>query len=140
MKERQRDARGFRFLTGWRMDLALAIRMTVRHKALSAIAIFGITVAIAVSATMFTLVGEQLNPSDLPLPDGRRIVSLQQWDSSSNLPQPLAAPDIVAWREQLSAVRSLGGAWRNPGPDEEGGEGDVEKRADQCGSRSVSDE
>ena len=108
MKERQRDARGFRFLTGWRMDLALAIRMTVRHKALSAIAIFGITVAIAVSATMFTLVGEQLNPSDLPLPDGRRIVSLQQWDSSSNLSQPLAAPDIVAWREQLSAVRSLG--------------------------------
>ena len=108
MKERQRDARGFRFLTGWRMDLALAIRMTVRHPALSAIAIFGITVAIAMSATMFTLVGEQLNPSALPLPDGHRIVALQQWDSASNLPQPLGAPDIVAWREQLSTVRSLG--------------------------------
>ncbi|MDQ3421634.1 MAG: ABC transporter permease [Acidobacteriota bacterium] len=108
MKERQRDARGFRFLTGWRMDLALAIRMTVRHPALSAIAIFGITVAIAMSATMFTLVGEQLNPSDLPLPDGRRIVALQQWDSASNVPQPLGAPDLIAWREQLSTVRHLG--------------------------------
>ena len=108
MKERQRDARGFRFLTGWRMDLALAIRMTVRHKAMSAIAIFGIAVAIAMSATMFTLVGEQLNPSDLPLPDGRRIVSLQQWDASSNVPQPLGAPDIVTWQEQLSTVRHLG--------------------------------
>jgi predicted permease len=108
MKERQRDARGSRFLTGWRMDLALAIRMTMRHKALSAIAIFGITVAIAMSATMFTLVGEQLNPSDLPLPDGRRIVSLQPWDASSNVPQPLGAADIVAWREQLSTVRHLG--------------------------------
>jgi predicted permease len=108
MKERQRDTRGFRFLTGWRMDLALAIRMTVRHTALSAIAILGITVGIAMSATMFTLVGEQLSPSDLPLPDGRRIVALQQWDSASNLPQPLRAPDVVAWREQLSTVRHLG--------------------------------
>lgn len=108
MKERQREARGFRFLTGWRMDLALAVRMTVRHPALSAIAIFGITVAIAMSATMFTLVGEQLNPSDLPLPDGRRIVALQQWDSASNVPQPLGAPDVVAWRGQLSTVRHLG--------------------------------
>lgn len=108
MKERQRDARGFRFLTGWRMDLALAVRMTVRHKALSAIAIFGITVGIAMSATMFTLVGEQLNPSALPLPDGHRIVALQQWDSASNVSQPLGAPDILAWREQLSAVRHLG--------------------------------
>ena len=108
MKESSRDARSFRFLTGWRMDLALAIRMTMRHRALSAIAIFGITVAIAMSATMFTLVSEQLKPSDLPLPDGRRIVSLQQWNASKNSPQPLGAADVVAWREQLSAVRPLG--------------------------------
>src|SRR5690349_11736294 len=102
MKELQRDARGFRFLTGWRMDLALALRMTMRHPALSAIAIFGITVAIAMSATMFTLVSEQLNPSDLPLPDGHRIVAVQQWDSAGNSPQPLAAPDVIEWREQLA--------------------------------------
>ena len=108
MKEPSRDARSFRFLTGWRMDLALAIRMTMRHRALSAIAIFGITVAIAMSATMFTLVSEQLKPSDLPLPDGRRIVSLQQWNASKNSPQPLGAADVVAWREELSAVHPLG--------------------------------
>ena len=108
MKERQRDERGFRFLTGWRMDLALAIRMTLRHPALSAIAIFGITVAIAISATMFTLVGEQLNPSDLPLPDGHRIVAFQQWDAANNVSRPLDTPDVVAWREQLSTVRHLG--------------------------------
>lgn len=108
MKERQRDARGFRFLTGWRMDLALAIRMTMRHRALSAIAIFGITVAIAISATMFTLMSEELNPSDLPLPDGRRIVALTQWNSAKNVPQPLGAADVVAWREGLSTVRHLG--------------------------------
>lgn len=78
MNQPQADTRRFRFLTGWRMDLAFAIRMTMRHKALSAIAIFGITVGVAMSATMFTLVSEQLNPSELPLRDGRRIVALQQ--------------------------------------------------------------
>lgn len=64
------------------MDLTLAVRMLIRHPALSAIAVFGITVGIAIAATMFTLVGEQLSPSDLPLPEGNRIVALQQWDSA----------------------------------------------------------
>ena len=108
MKERQRDARGFRFLTGWRMDLALALRMTMRHWALSVIAIFGITVAIAIAATIFTLMSEELNPSDLPLPDGRRIVALMQWDAAKNNAQPLGAADVVAWRDGLSTVRHLG--------------------------------
>ena len=108
MKERQRDARGFRFLTGWRIDLALAIRMTMRHKALSAIAVFGITVAIAISATMFTMLSEELDPSDLPLPDGQQIVALTQWDSAKNVAPPLGAADVVAWREALSTVRQLG--------------------------------
>ncbi len=57
---------------------------------------------------MFTLVGEQLSPSDLPLPEGDRIVALQHWDSAKAQPEPLVPRDVVAWREQLSTVRHLG--------------------------------
>jgi len=82
------------------MNLRLAVRMLIRHPALSAIAVFGITVEIAIAATMFTLVGEQLSPSDLPLPEGS-----SRFSSGT---RPLVPRDVVAWREQLSTVRHLG--------------------------------
>ena len=90
------------------MDLTLAARMLIRHPALSVVAVFGITVAIAIAATMFTIIGEQLNPSDLLLPDGNRIVALQKWDSAANRAEPLVLQDVVAWREQLATVRDIG--------------------------------
>ena len=97
-----------RLLVGWRTDLTLALRMLIRHPALSVIAVFGITVAIAIATTMFTIIGEQLNPSGLPLPEGDRIVTLQQWDSEKNAPEPLVLHDLAAWRKQLSKVRDIG--------------------------------
>jgi putative ABC transport system permease protein len=100
--------RWLHLLGGWRMDLRLASRMLVRHPALSAIAVFGITVAIAIAATMVTIVGEQLSPSDLPLPGGERIVALQKWDAAKNRPEPLVHEDLITWREQLSGVRDIG--------------------------------
>jgi hypothetical protein len=94
--------------TGWRMDLTLAARMLVRHPALSGIAVFGITVGISLAATMFTIIGEQLNPYDLPLPQGERIVALQKWHPVKNQVQPITMEDVVTWREHLSAVRDVG--------------------------------
>jgi putative ABC transport system permease protein len=94
---------------GWRMDLMLAARMLVRHPALSAIAVFGITVAIALAATMFTIVGEQLNPPDLPLPQGDRVVALLKWDVARNQPAPIEVQELLTWREELSALRDVGG-------------------------------
>jgi predicted permease len=95
-------------LTGWRMDLVLAARMLVRHPALSTVGVFGIAVAIGIAATMFTIVGEQFSPSDLPLPQGERIIAIQNWDSAKYQLQPLAPQDVVAWREQLSNLRDIG--------------------------------
>jgi predicted permease len=94
--------------TGWRMDLVLAARMLVRHPALSAIGVFGIAVAIAIVATMVTIVGQQFNPSDLPLPQGDRIIALQNWDAAKYQLEPLGPQDVVTWREQLSNLRDIG--------------------------------
>jgi predicted permease len=82
--------------------------MLVRHPALSAIAVFGITFAIALAATMFTIIGEQLNPSDLPLPQGERIVALQKWNVARTQLEPIEVQEVVSWREQLSALRHVG--------------------------------
>jgi putative ABC transport system permease protein len=95
-------------LAGWRMDLALGVRMLLRYPALSAIAVFGIAVGIALAATMFTIVGEQQNPSALPLPDGDRIVVLQKWDAASHQLEPIAPEDVRTWRERLSSVHAVG--------------------------------
>jgi putative ABC transport system permease protein len=97
-----------RMLVGWRMDLALAARMLIRHPALSAIAVFGITVAIAIAATMFTIATEQLSPSPLPLPQGDRIVALQKWDFAEYRPEPIVPDDVRTWQEQLSTIRDIG--------------------------------
>jgi predicted permease len=98
----------FTTLAGWRMDLTLAARMLIRHAALSAVAVFGITVAIAMAVTMFTIISEQLSPSELPLPEGDRIVALQTWDPAANQQQPLALQDVVAWRARLATVHDIG--------------------------------
>ena len=97
-----------RMLAGWRMDFTLAARMLIRHSALSAVAVFGITVAIAMAVTMFTIIGEQLSPSELPLPEGDRIVSLQKWDPARNQQRPLVPADVVTWRERLATMRDIG--------------------------------
>jgi predicted permease len=82
--------------------------MLIRHPALSAIAVFGITFAIALAATMFTIIGEQLNPSDLPLPQGERIVALQKWNVARKQLEPIQAQELVTWRAHLPALRHIG--------------------------------
>ena len=95
-------------LASWRIDLTLALRMLIRHPGLSSIAVLGITVAIAIAATMVTLIGAQVNPPDLPLRDGHRIVALQRWDAARYRSEPLVRADLIAWRQQLSMVRDVG--------------------------------
>ena len=98
----------FRSFAGWRIDLTLGVRMLIRHPALSAIAAFGIAAAIAIAATMLTVIGEQLGSSTLPLPQGERIVALQKWHPANSELEPLVGQDLLAWREQLSTVRDIG--------------------------------
>src|SRR5262245_6887041 len=49
-KERQRDERTFRWLTGWPMDLKLGVRMLVKTPGLTVIAVVALAVAIGAGA------------------------------------------------------------------------------------------
>jgi hypothetical protein len=52
-KERQRDARAFRWLAGWPMDLRLGARMLVKYPGLTVLGGLALAFAIAVGAAAF---------------------------------------------------------------------------------------
>src|SRR3954447_2933831 len=55
-KERQRDARGFRWLAGWPMDLKLGLRMLRKSPGLTGIAVIALAVAFGAGATYLEFV------------------------------------------------------------------------------------
>jgi predicted permease len=112
-KERHRDARSFRVLDQSWLDIKLALRMLIRYPGLSLVSVLGMSVAIAISVGAFTLVNGLLDPT-LPLPEGDRIVSLQNWDVVNSAPQRRSLHDFVAWRAELTTVDDVG-AFREVG-------------------------
>ncbi len=82
-KERQRAARSFGAPDSWWLDVKLGVRMLIRYPGLALIGGFGIAVAVAIAAGGFSIIyGTFLDPS-LPLEEGDRIVSLQNWDPAA---------------------------------------------------------
>src|ERR671914_2910294 len=79
VKEHQRDARMFRWLAGWPMDLKLAGRMLVKYPGLTIVGGVAMAFAICVGLVIFQVVSLFTNPT-LPLADGDRIVEIRNWD------------------------------------------------------------
>lgn len=105
-KERQRDARSFRVLdNAWR-DLKLGARMLVKYPGLTFVAGVGMAIAIAVGTTSFAFLFGSFHPV-LPLPDGGRIVGLENWDTEWNNQEDRNLRDFVTWRATLTSVREL---------------------------------
>ena len=113
-KERQRDARSFRVLDQSWLDIKLALRMLIRYPGLSLVGVLGMSVAIAISVGAFNLINGVLDPT-LPLPEGDRIVALQNWDVVDNAPQRRSLHDFIAWRAELASVDDVS-AFREVGP------------------------
>src|SRR3712207_511870 len=67
-KELQRDARSFRWLTGWPMELRLGVRMLVRYPGLTVVGGLAMAFAILVGSGVFEVVKRATDPV-LPLPD-----------------------------------------------------------------------
>ena len=89
------------------IDVKLAVRMLVRHPGLTIVGVVGMAVGMAISAASFTIVSGLLDPS-LPLDEGDRVVSLVNWDASTNNREPRAMRDFSVWREELTTVQELG--------------------------------
>jgi putative ABC transport system permease protein len=103
----------FRSLDASWLDLKLGIRMLWKYPGLSLIGGLAMAVAIAFGTAMLAFFHSQLD-SSLPLPEGDRIVALENWDTSKNNEERRAADDLSVWRREMKTVQEIG-AFRNVG-------------------------
>lgn len=107
-KEELRDGRGLAWLGGFSLDLKLGARMLAKHPGLSVVSVLGMAVAIAIGSAAFTAISAFLDPT-LPLPEGERVISLQNDDARSpSNPDRQVLRDFALWRARLTRVRDLG--------------------------------
>ncbi|HEY7055515.1 MAG TPA: ABC transporter permease [Vicinamibacterales bacterium] len=92
------------------LDVKLGIRMLAKYPGLSAVAVIGLALAIAIGATYFAIIGAALD-STLPVNDGDRAVAIQT--------RTIAGPDagdragvsphdFLQWRTDLKSLTELG--------------------------------
>ena len=89
------------------MDFKLAIRMLVRYPGLTLVGVIGMAVAITIVAGAFSILYTLVDPA-LPLPEGDRIVAIQNWDQQTNRPERRTLHDALAWRADATAIRDIG--------------------------------
>jgi hypothetical protein len=106
-KEHQRDARTFRWLAGWPMDLKLGTRMLRKTPGLTLIGVFALAVAIGGGAGYMEFLNDMVHPT-LPLPQGDRIVSVLNWDAAKGDPEHRSLYEFSIWRDHVRTIEDLG--------------------------------
>ncbi|HSL70247.1 MAG TPA: ABC transporter permease [Longimicrobiales bacterium] len=106
-REELRDGRGLAWLSSLRLDVKLGLRMLVKYPGLSAVAVTGMAVAVAVGAGGFGFIDSMVDPR-LPMEGGERLVSLQNNDARNpGNPHRQSLHDFVLWRNELKLVADL---------------------------------
>lgn len=111
VKEHQRDARMFRWLAGWPMDLKLGVRLLAKYPGLTLVGGVAMAFAICVGLVIFQVMSLFINPT-LPLPEGARLVEVRALDVAANAEEDQILHDFLQWRQSLRTLTGLG-AWRN---------------------------
>ncbi len=106
-KAEGRNSRGGRWLDHLTLDTRLGLRMLVKHRSLTLIGVFSMTVAVAIGATLFEVISEALNPA-LPFPQGERVVSIEYATERASIPEQARIDDFTEWRSGLKSVQQLG--------------------------------
>ena len=106
-KELQRDARSFRWLAGWRMDLKLGLRMLGKSPGVTVVAVIALAVAFGAGATYLEFVNGLVRPS-LSFPGGDRLVGIVAHDLEKNSPDRRLLHDFRRWRDELTLIENLG--------------------------------
>jgi predicted permease len=88
------------------LDVKLGLRMLVKYPVLTLAGGLGIAVAIAIAGGFFTFWHAQFYPA-IPLPEGDRLVSLENWDLSTNLRSRPSIQDYVTWRDEMQSVEDM---------------------------------
>src|SRR4029453_10821294 len=103
VKEHQRDARMFRWLAGWPMDLKLGGRMLVKYPGLTIVGGLAMAFAIWAGLVIFQVVGLFTHPT-LPLTQGARLVEIRNIDVAANDEEEKILHDFLEWQRSLRSV------------------------------------
>lgn len=109
-KELQRDARSFRWLAGWPIDLKLGVRMLARTPGLTIVGVIALAAAIGAGAAYLELTNDILKPT-LDVPHADRIVGVTAWNQMQQRDETRNLTAFEAWRTNSSTVEHLGGSW-----------------------------
>jgi putative ABC transport system permease protein len=105
-KERQRDARGFRWLDNSTMDFKLGARMLAKYPGLSLIGGAGLAVGVAIGTGFFAFFYSFLYAT-LPVEDGERIVALENWDLDEGDEMRRSMHDLLMWQREMKTVGEI---------------------------------
>jgi hypothetical protein len=95
-------------MKSWWLDVKLGVRMLIKYPGLALAGGFGIAVAVAIAAGGFSvLYGNFLAPA-LPLEEGGRLVSLENWDLAARKPERRMLHEYHVWRGELRSVPEIG--------------------------------
>jgi putative ABC transport system permease protein len=107
------------------LDVKLGLRMLLKYPGLTSAGGLGIAVAIAISGGFFTFAYAHFYPT-IPLPEGDRLVGLENWDLAINNENRRSIHDFYIWREEMVSVEDMA-AFTNVGSTLVGAEGRVER-------------
>ncbi|MDF2773791.1 MAG: MacB-like periplasmic core domain protein, partial [Geminicoccaceae bacterium] len=109
-RESMRDGRGLAWLSGMSLDLKLGGRMLVKYPGLTIVGGLAMAFGIWFGAVTFQMFGT-FTGTKLPLPDGDRIVKIQNWDIKRLKDEDRVLYDYQLWRSARSITDF--GAYRN---------------------------
>jgi putative ABC transport system permease protein len=102
-QEELRSERGFTWLKGTVLDVKLGLRLLFKNPGFTLVSGLGIMVATAFMAGIFTFMYGSVYPK-LPLPNGDRIVGLENWDVKVNNDEQLSLHDFILWTSRMKSV------------------------------------
>ena len=105
-RETLRDGRGTTWFSGLSLDLKLGFRMLVKYPGLTVFGGLAMAFGIWFGAVTFQMWGV-LTSTKLPLPDGDRIVRIQNWDTKTLQDEDRVLYDYQLWRSARS-ITDLG--------------------------------
>ena len=108
-KEHQRDARSFRWLAGWPMDLKLGARMLVKSPGLTVVAVTALAIAIGAGAAYLEFMHDLISPR-LPVANADRIVGIRLWNAERRAEELRSLQDVAVWRANSRTIEHLGAA------------------------------
>ncbi len=108
-KEHQRDARSFRWLAGWPMDLKLGARMLVKSPGLTVVAVTALAIAIGAGAAYLEFMHDLISPR-LPVANADRIMGIRLWNAERRAEELRSLQDVAVWRANSRTIEHLGAA------------------------------